>query len=182
VQKKEDGPAKASERAPKEGATPARVIHPVLEKVPERVEYITQLMADRVWNPDTSRTLQKEFSELWGVHTATIRSYSAEASRSLLDVVRERRAELAKKAVDTLIEVAESDCHMAGDKAAKVSASKILLEFAGVDRPDEDKIQKHVVAGVSEATPEKAREVIRGLFGDVTPNASADDLADTGQS
>ena len=167
---------------PPQGATPARVNHPVLAKVPERVEYITQLMADRVWNPDTSRMLQKEFSELWGVHTATIRSYSAEASRALLDVVRERRAELAKKAVDTLIEVADSTCTLAGDRAAKVSASKILLEFAGVDRPDEDKVQKHVVASVGEATPDKAREVMRGLFGDVTPETSPDDLVEPGNS
>jgi hypothetical protein len=171
-----------SDHPPPQGATRARVNHPELAKVPDRVEYITQLMADQVWNPDTSRALQKELSALWGVHTATIRSYSAEASRSLLEVVRERRAELAKKAVDTLIEVADSSCTLAGDRAAKVSASKILLEFAGVDRPDEDKIQKHVVAGVGEATPEKAREVIRGLFGDVTPDGSSEDLADTGQS
>lgn len=167
------------EAMPPQGATPARVYHPELAKVPERVEYITQLMADRVWNPETSRSLQKELSALWGVHTATIRSYSAEASRALLDVVRERRAELAKKAVDTLIEVADSTCTLAGDRAAKVSASKILLEFAGVDRPDEDKVQKHVVAGVSEATPEKAREIMKGLFGDVTPETGSDDLADT---
>jgi hypothetical protein len=154
----------------------------VLEKVPERVEYITQLMADHVWCPDTSRALQKELSALWGVHTATIRSYSAEASRSLLDIVRERRAELAKKAVDTLIEVADGPCNLAGDRAAKVSASKILLEFAGVDRPDEDKVQKHIVAGVGEATPDKAREVMRGLFGDVTPEASPSDLDEPGKS
>lgn len=154
----------------------------MLEKVPERVEYITALMADRVWNPDTSRQFQKELGALWGVHMVTIRSYSAEASRSLLDVVRERRAELAKKAVDTLIEVADSSCVLAGDRAAKVSASKILLEFAGVDRPDEDKVQKHVIAGVGDATPDKAREVMKSLFGDVTPSESPSDLAEPGKS
>ena len=138
-------------------------------------------MAERVWNQDTSRQLQKELAAAWGIQTASVRSYSAEASRSLLDVVRERRAELAKKAVETLIEVADSDVTMPGDRAAKVSASKILLEFAGVDRPDEDKVQKHFVAGVGEATPEKARDVIRAMFGDVTPEEGAAELADAGK-
>lgn len=165
-------------------ASRARAIHPVLEKVADRIEYIAGLMAERVWNPDTTRQLQRELAESWGVQPHTVRGYSAEASRSLLDAVRERRAELATQAVKTLLEVAKSDAEFAGDKAAKVSAGKVLLEFAGVDRPDEDKVQKHVVAGVgtTDATPAKAREVIKSLFGDVTPHDSADELADSGRS
>lgn len=151
--------------------------HPFIEKAADRVEYITSLMAERVWTPDTSRKLQKELSDAWGVAMSTVRNYSAEASHGMLADVRERRAELAKKAIETLVEVADSKVEMPGDRSAKVAASKILLEFAGLDKPDEDKIQKHVIADIGEATPEKAREVMKGLFGDVTPDGSPADLA-----
>lgn len=147
--------------------------HPVLAGVNDRVEYISMLMCENVWNPDTTRGLQRELADAWGVKPATIRSYSAEAARTRLEEVRERRAEVARTAVNALIEVARCDIVMPGDRAAKVAASKTLLEFAGIDRPDEDKIQRHVVAGVSEASPEKAREVMRGLFGAVTPDENA---------
>ncbi len=126
-------------------------------------------MADNVWNPDTTKRLQAALSGLWGVSKSTIRSYSAEAARTRLDAVKERRAEVARQAIDTLMEIAAAEVEMPGDRAAKVAASKTLLEFAGVDKPEEDKIQRHVVAGVSDATPERARELMRGLFGTVTP-------------
>lgn len=155
--------------------------HPFFEKATDRVEYVIGLMTDRVWNPDTSRSLQKALSEAWGVTQSTIRNYSAEASHSMLGTVRERRAELAKQAVETLLEVAKSEVQMPGDRAAKVSASKVLLEFAGVDRPDEDKVQKHIVAGMGEATPDKAREVVRALFGDIVPQSSPAELEDSGK-
>ena len=171
----------AENTAAAEQGSRARV-HPVLDKVADRIEYIAGLMAEHVWNRDSSRKLQKELGFEWGVLPHTIRNYSAEASRTLLEAVRERRAELATQAVETLLEVARSDNIAPGDKAAKVSASKVLLEFAGVDRPDEDKIQKHVVAGVGEATPDKAREVMKSLFGDVTPETSPSDLDEPGKS
>jgi hypothetical protein len=146
--------------------------HPFLETVAERVEYISELMAANVWNPETTKLLRKELASTWDCATSTILNYSAEAHRTRLDDVRERRAEVARKAVNALLEVAEGKVVMPGDRAAKVAASKTLLEFAGLDKPDEDKIQKHMIAGVADATPAKAREVMLGLFGAVTPDAN----------
>jgi hypothetical protein len=154
--------------------------HPVLSTVNDRVEYISELMEQNVWNQDTTRRLQKELAAAWGVVPATIRSYSSEAARTRIEAVRERRGEIAKRAIQALLDVTDCEVAMPGDRAAKVTASKVLLEFAGVDRPEEDKVQRHVVASIDEATPEKAREVMRGLFGDVTPDADPDDLAERG--
>ncbi len=69
-----------------------------------------------------------------------------------------------------------------GDRGAKGAHIKMGLEFAGLDKPDEDKIQRHIVAGIGDATPAKASEFMRGLFGNVTPDeapvADADHAAD----
>lgn len=147
--------------------------HPHIETVAERVEYISELMAANIWNRETTKVIRKELAAAWDVATSTVLNYSAEAYRTRLDEVRERRAEVARKAIDALLEVAEGFVVMPGDRAAKVAASKTLLEFAGLDKPDEDKIQKHMIAGLADATPARAREVMLGLFGAVTPDANA---------
>lgn len=139
--------------------------HPVLTEVNDRVEYISDLMADGVYCPDTNRIIRKDLAEAWGVAVGTIYGYAAEAHRTRLDVVRERRAEVATLAVNALIEVVRGSTGMPGDRAAKVNASKTLLEFAGLDKPDEDKIQRHLVAGLgAEATPAAASRIMADLF------------------
>lgn len=156
--------------------------HPYVHEVNDRVAYIAEMMASREWTPDTSKQLRKDLAKAWSCATSTILNYSAEAHRTQLDEVRERRAEVARKAVDALLKIAECDPSLACNGSAKAAACKTLLEFAGLDRPDEDKIQKHAVIGVAEATPEKAREIMKGLFGDVTPDRSPGDLEERSKS
>jgi hypothetical protein len=153
--------------------------HPLLESATDRIHYVADLMASAVWNERTSRRLQKDLGEAWGVSPSTIRNYSTEAGRAIRTAIVERRASIAQRAIDRLERIAAQDPMHAGVQGlpgAIVHANEVLLKLSGYSEPDEDKIQRHIVAGANEATPDKAREIMKGLFGDVTPQESPSDL------
>jgi len=122
--------------------------HPALESVTERVHYVADLMAAALWNERTSRRLQRELGQRWGVSPSTIRNYSTEASRAIQDAIIERRAAIAQRAMDRLEKIGGVDIAtpgIPGLAGAVVHANELLLKISGFAEPDEDKA--HPLAG-----------------------------------
>jgi hypothetical protein len=136
------------ETATAERLSRATIEHPKVSTVAERVAYIAELMASMTWTHDTSRRLQQELSDTWGVEREQIRKYSAEASRLALDSLKELRPELARIALEALTRTAQTPPEMPGDRGAAVTASKVLLEHVGIDKPEENQPRQSTVTVV----------------------------------
>jgi hypothetical protein len=159
----------------------ARIEHPMLHTVLERTEYIAELMARRVWNQKTGRRLKHDLARKWGITEGGVRNYAAEASRVLSGELRERCAELADAALNTLWTVAVKgrSSDIPGDKMAAVNASKAILDYAGIDRPDKQQTQPSTVVQVAITSPGHAltSPAMKGLVGKRVVNADQTEAA-----
>jgi hypothetical protein len=117
------------------------MLHPVIESVPERVDYIARLMSEQKWTPHSTRLRQKELAAAWGVEESTVRNYSTEAGRQLASALAEHRAAYAQRAIDRLEEDAETfrGSGIPGDAGAAVRCNEVLLKATGFAEPEEDK-------------------------------------------
>lgn len=126
--------------------------------VPERVNAIADMMATLEW--DGRKSIRK-LSDAWGLAESTIRNYSCEASRLVTGDTEEARRDITagcrKLFTDAVREGDAKGARMVGELWAQVSGAKAP--------------EKHQVGPLEEATPAKAREVMAGLFGQVTPDA-----------
>lgn len=118
------------------------------------MHYIADLMAALTWNERTSRRMQRELAEAWGVAPSTIRRYSAEASRSIQDAIIERRGPVAQRAIDRLEKIGGIDIMQAknipGLAGAIVHSNEVLLKMTGYSEPDEDKLRLSTLVHVGQ--------------------------------
>lgn len=153
------GAASPSE-PPSAHRSPARVAHPVLESVNDRVEYIADLMRADRWH---TRRTKLELASTWGVAESTVQNYSAEAGRTIADAIQERRASIAHRAIDRLENLAK-DCAASGvpgDAGAAAKANELLLKVAGFAEPEEDKNRPTTIVQVGQVV---ASPVFSGLM------------------
>lgn len=178
--------------------TRARTLEaPVLATVEERVDYIALLMVENVWSDHTTRECQHRLSEVWGLDTRTIRTYSAEASRKLHASAREEGGWRATVALRALTEVAERGSYgmKAGDMSASVMASEKLLKFAGLLEPEEDKSRPTTLIQVGQVVtspvfgallaghePKKLNGHTNGANGQTNGHAEGSDVVPNGRS
>lgn len=140
----------------------ARGDHPDLTDTAERVDYIADLMLDRLWTPQTSRQMQRELGAAWSLSEKRIRDLSAQASRLILDRMKADRGAVVAIAINALIDEATSPADKPGDRGARVQASRALLEMAGADKPKDDA-----------SAPQTVRIQIVGPDDDSSADASA---------
>jgi hypothetical protein len=118
------------------------------------VHYVADLMAALTWNERTSRRMQRELAEAWGVAPSTIRNYSAEANRAIQDAIIERRGPVAQRAIDRIEKIGGMDIMQAkfvpGLAGAIVHANEVLLKMTGYSEPDEDKFRPSTLAVVGQ--------------------------------
>lgn len=187
---------------PRRVATPARIYarsltHPVLETVDDRIDHIRELMATRVWTPETTGELQEALSKRWGVAEATIRGYSTAASRMIRDVARDLGGMYALTALDTLAQIAEQakDSPIPGDKNAARGCAQDLLKFAGLLEPEEDKSRPTTLIQVGQVVtspvfgallaghePKKLNGHTNGANGQTNGHAEGSDVVPNGGS
>jgi hypothetical protein len=128
------------------------------ETVRERVAYIVELMSELEWD---GRASIHALSEAWELSESAIKQYSAEASRLVTGDEETARRDITagcrrlfKRAV-------------AGDDAKAARAvGELWAQVSGAKAPE-----KHQHGLLDEISPNKAREVMAGLFGAVTPDA-----------
>lgn len=154
---------------PRRRSTPARVyarslVHPVFETVDERVAYIRELMATRVWTPETTGELQEALAKRWGVAEPTIRGYSRDAGRMIRELVREEAGVHALLALDTLADICRAkNSPIPGDKNAARGAAGDLLKFAGLAEPEEDKGRGATVQVIGTVITSPAMQALVGV-------------------
>jgi len=115
--------------------------HPKLDSVSDRVQYILGLMSEGIWNEKTTRHLTASIGKTWGVAVSTVQNYSSEAHRSIDDVLRSRRAEIALRRIHRLEKISDNEALMytPGNAGAVVRANEVLLRAVGYAEPEEDK-------------------------------------------
>jgi hypothetical protein len=106
-------------------------------------------MASGEWTRETTRAFRKQLSAAWGVTAESIStSYAHVASQLALDALKEYRPELASIAFGALERAARTPPEMPGDRGAAVTASKVLLEHIGIDKPEENQPRQSTVTVV----------------------------------
>lgn len=128
------------------------------ETVAERVAFIADMMADLEWERGKSAKL---LAERWDMAQSTIENYSAEASRMVTGDEEEARRDITA-GCRKLFKDAVANLDAKGAKAV----GELWAQVSGAKAPD-----KHQVGTLDDVTPQKAREVMAGLFGAVTPDA-----------
>ncbi len=129
--------------------------------VEERISHIVGMMEAFEW--ERGRSAPKLAAE-WGLATATVEKYSAEASRRCTADADEVRRDITLGGRKLLKGAIEE-----GDRAGFRQVAEILASVSGAKAAD--KIQ---VGALDAATPGKAREVMSELFGGVTPETKGD--------
>jgi hypothetical protein len=136
-----------------------REIPPRPESVDDRIDFIVDLMANLEW--ERGKTAKK-IAAAWDLSIKTVEGYSATASRIVVadedDARRDITAGCRKLMRDALQDGNAKDFGVVG---------KLLAEVSGAKAPE-----KHQVGALDDVTPQKAREVMAGLFGTVTPDAA----------
>lgn len=123
-----------------------------LKTVRERVDYIADLMSNLDWERGKTAPV---LAEIWGVVTATVESYSAEASRLVTASESEARRDISvgcqRLFRDAVRERRARDAKAVGELWATVSGAKAP--------------EKHSVAIGAEPSPAEAARLVRERFG-----------------
>jgi hypothetical protein len=140
---------------------------PSLEEIPARpdsvegrVEYIADLMAELRW--DRGKTI-RFLSQRWELAESTIKNYSAEAQRYITADEDDCRRDITAGCRELW-----RQCVANGDAKGAKAIGDLWATVSGAKAPE-----KQLVGNLEEATPARAREVMAGLFGDVTPPDAA---------
>ncbi len=137
----------------------------------ERVEYIMSLMEAGQWR--RGRTY-KLLAQEWGLSKSTVGDCSAEASRrvrkNIMDpdgIAVDVGVVLSEALFDAVEDAKTYRGEREGLKARDqvLAAAKILSDVSGASAPLKHEVQ------TTEATPERARQLMEKAFGKVTPKA-----------
>ncbi len=156
----------------RELATPESPHARAILTVEERIARIVDLMERFEWvRGRTAGVLAAE----WGLSQSTVENYSAEAHRRIVgdkdEAIRDITAG-ARKLFRQMVDM--------GDARSAKAIGDLWADIAGAKAPARQEIAAAIV-DASEATPSKAREIMRGLFASqAAPDkqAKAEDLAD----
>jgi hypothetical protein len=137
----------------------------------ERVEFIMSMMEAGTWR--RGRTY-KLLAEEWGLSKSTVGDCSAEASRRVRKHIMDPDGIAVDVGVvlsDALFDAVEDAKTYRGERGGLkardqiLAAAKILSDVSGASAPQRHEVQ------TTEATPEKARQLMEKHFGKVTPKA-----------
>lgn len=136
---------------------------PTLEQIParpetveDRVEYIVDLMGELRW--DRGKTIRL-LAQKWDLAESTIKNYSAEAQRYITADEDDARRDITAGCRELF-----RQCVANGDAKGAKAIGELWATVSGAKAPE-----KQLIGTLEEATPARAREVMAGLFGDVTP-------------
>lgn len=138
--------------------------------VEERVAHIADLMRRLEWERGKSAV---PLAAAWGISESTVRNYAAEAHRIVRAEVTDPD-EVGRDigvALNLVLRNGLKDLKGAPDVRSKArrdltKAADVWATVSGAKAPD-----RHQFVDDDGASPRKAREVMRDLFGDVTPDA-----------
>ncbi len=128
----------------------------------ERVAFVAELMNALAW--DRGKT-GKVIAEAWGLSESALKTYAAEAHRLVTADPDEARRDITAGCRRLFRQAVNS-----GNAKAARAVGELWADVAGAKAPE-----KHQVGTLDEVTPEKARQVMRELFGVVTPKGEPED-------
>jgi len=134
-------------------------IPPKPETVDERIEFIVDLMANLDWERGKTAKL---IADAWELSVKTVEGYATTASRIVVADEEDARRDITAGCRKLM-----RDALHGGDAKGFGIVGKLLAEVSGAKAPE-----KHQVGALDDVTPQKAREVMAGLFGAVTPDAA----------
>lgn len=123
--------------------------------VAARVDHIVGMMERFEWVRGKSGP---ELAKLWGVALPTVEGHAAEASRRVVGDKDEAIRDITVGARRLFLEAVKK-----GDQKGAKAIGDLWADIAGAKAPSRQDIAA-AVYDVSDATPAKAREIMKGLF------------------